>query len=166
MFSMLAGIAIIMAFVIQTSPLFFSVGSGWRVDLALVVVVYFSLFWDVQRALLVGFVTGLCQDALSSELLGLNALSKSLSAFAVQTLCRNVQAHSVIAQSLFVSLAVLVDTSVRLLVMVVFQFNAFSVQTVFIILVQQIVLSVLLIPFVCLGLHALAKSLRLYQEGS
>ena len=130
MFSMLAGIAIVMAFVIQTSPLFFSVGSGWRVDLALVVVVYFSLFWDAQRALLVGFITGLCQDALSSELLGLSALSKSLSAFAVHALCRNVQAHSMIAQSLFVSLAVVVDTSVRLMVMVVLQLNAFSVHTV------------------------------------
>jgi rod shape-determining protein MreD len=165
MFSVLAGIAIVIASVMQTSPLFFSVGSGWRVDLALLVVAYFSLFWDAQRALLVGFITGLCQDALSSELLGLSALSKSLSAFAVYTLCRNVQAHSVIAQTLFVCLAVLVDTSVRLLVMVVFQLNSFSVHTVLITLMQQLVLSVVLIPFVCLGLEALARSLRLYQEG-
>jgi rod shape-determining protein MreD len=130
MFSVLVGMAIVLAFVLQTSPLFFSVGAGWRVDLALLVVVYFSLFWDVQRALLVGFVIGLCQDALSSELLGLSALSKSLSAFAVYSLCRNVQAHSLIAQGLAACLAVLVDTSVRLLVMVALQLQAFALPTV------------------------------------
>lgn len=165
MFSVLAGMAIILAFVMQTSALFFRVGSGWRVDLALLVVVYFSLFWDVQRALLVGFMAGLCQDALSSELLGLSALSKSLSAFAVYSLCRNVQTHSLIAQALAACLAVLVDTSVRLLVMVALQLHAFAVPTVLLTLAQQSVLSVLLIPWVCRGLEALATSLRLYEEG-
>src|ERR671922_1369993 len=100
MFALYA-IAILLALLAQTSPLLATVGSGLRVDLALLVVVYFSLFWRGQRPLVLGFLTGLLQDALSSDVLGLNALSKTLTAFTVHALCQNVQVHSLIAQGLF-----------------------------------------------------------------
>ena len=63
--------AVLLALLLQTSPLLFTVGPGLRVDLTLLVVVYFSLFGGGERALVLGFLTGLCQDALSSEVLGL-----------------------------------------------------------------------------------------------
>ena len=48
-------IAVFGAFVLQTNAFFFHVGSGLRVDFALFVVMYFSLFWGGTRALLIGF---------------------------------------------------------------------------------------------------------------
>jgi rod shape-determining protein MreD len=166
MFVVLYAIGALIAFLLQTSPLLFTVGSGLRVDLALLVVVYFSLFWSSKQALLVGFVTGLCQDALSSETLGLNALSKSLSAFVVHTLCRNVQVHSVIVQGLFTCLAIVVDTLARLVVMEVFQLHSLALPVVFSTFAQQILLNVLFVPGVCRGLHLLARGLHVRQEKS
>ena len=150
--------AILIALLAQTSPLLFTVGSGLRVDLTLLVVVYFSLFGSGERALVMGFLTGLCHDALSSEVLGLSALSKSLTAFVVHSLSRNVQVQSLIAQVLFTSLAVAVDTLARLVVMVVFQLRALAFPVVLSTFVQQLLLSVLLAPCVCYVLQLAVKS--------
>jgi len=146
--------AVLIALLAQTSPLLFTVGPGLRVDLTLVVVVYFSLFWGGERALVLGFLTGLCQDALSSEVLGLSALSKSLTAFVVYTLSRHVQVQSLMAQGLFTCLAVTVDTLARLVVMVVFQLPMLAWPIVLSTFVQQTLLSVLLAPCVCYGLQS------------
>lgn len=164
MFLVLYSIAILLACVIQTSPLFFAAGAGLHVDLTLLVVVYFSLFWGGYRALYLGFVTGLLQDALSSEVLGLNALSKSLTAFVVYMLSRNVQTGSLMAQGLFTSLAILLDTLTRLTMMGVLQSHTFSLPTVLSTLVQPALLGVPLMPCVCYGLEALAQGLRLRPE--
>src|SRR2546428_10448900 len=126
MVSVTSMVAILLALLAQTSPLLFTVGSGLRVDLTLLVVVYFSLFWSGGRALVLGFLTGLCHDALSSEVLGLSALSKSLTAFVVHTLSRNVQGQSLIAQVLFTALAVAVDTLGRLVVLGVVPLGHFA----------------------------------------
>jgi rod shape-determining protein MreD len=146
--------ALLLALLAQTSPLLFTAGPGLRVDLALMVVVYFSLFWGGERALVLGFLTGLCQDALSSEMLGLGAFSKTLTAFAVYTLSRHVQAQSLIAQVLFTGLAVAVDTLARLAVMLVFQLPLLALPIVFSTFVQQTLLSVLLAPCVYYGLQS------------
>jgi rod shape-determining protein MreD len=164
MFLVLYSIAMLLACVIQTSPLFFAVDAGLHVDLTLLVVVYFSLFWGGQRALCLGFVTGLLQDALSSELLGLNALSKSLTAFVIYMLCRNVQTGSLMAQGLFTSVAILVDTLTRLTMMGVLQSHTFTLPTVLRTLLQQTLLGVPLLPCVCYGLEVLAQGLRLRPE--
>ena len=150
-------VVILLALLAQTSPLLFTVGSGLRVDLTLLVVVYFSLFWGGERALVLGFLTGLCHDALSSEVLGLSALSKSLTAFVVHTLSRNVQVQSLIAQVLFTALAVAVDTLARLVVLVVFQLRTLAVPVVLSTFVQQLLLSVLLAPCVCYVLQMAVK---------
>ncbi len=139
-------VAILLALLAQTSPLLFTVGSGLRVDLTLLVVVYFSLFWGGERALVLGFLTGLCHDALSSEVLGLSALSKSLTAFVIHTLSRNVQVQSLI-----------VDTLARLVVLVVFQLRTLAVPVVLSTFVQQLLLSVLLAPCVCYVLQMAVK---------
>ena len=165
MFRVFVGMTIILALTLQTSPLVFRLGSGWRVDLALLVVVYFSLFWDIRRAVWIAFITGVCQDAISSEPLGLNALSKSLSAFVVSYLCRPMQAQSLLAQVVAVCLAVLLDTAVRLLIMIALQSHVFALDSVLQTLAQQSALSILLLPALCRGLHALAITLRLPGEG-
>jgi rod shape-determining protein MreD len=164
MFLALYGIAILLACIIQTSPLFFAVDAGFHVDLTLLVVVYFSLFWGGQRVLYLGFVTGLLQDALSSELLGLNALSKSLTAFVIYMLCHNVQTGSLMAQGLFTSIAILIDTLTRLTLMGVLQSHTFTLPTVLSTLLQQTLLAVPLLPCVCYGLETLAEALRLRPE--
>src|SRR5262245_16692684 len=149
MVSVASLVAILIALLAQTSPVLFTVGSGLRVDLTLLVVVYFSLFWGGERALVLGFLAGLCHDALSSEVLGLSALSKSLAAFVVHTLSRQVQAQSLIAQVLFTCLAVAVDTLARLVVLVVFQMRTLALPVVLSTFVQQLLLSVLLAPCEC-----------------
>lgn len=155
-------VTLLSAMLIQTSPLLFTVGSGLRVDILLLVVVYFSLFWNGESALLIGFVAGLCQDALSSDILGANAFSKTLSAFVVHILCRNIQVHSVIAQVLFTCIALIVDTLAHWAVMVIFQVNIFAFQVVFIhTFAQQALLSILCVPLVCRSLQACAKALHI-----
>lgn len=160
MFAVLYSVALVLALLAQTSPLLFTVGAGLRVDLALLVVVYVSLYWRGRRALWLGFLTGFCHDALSSEELGLNALSKTLSAFAVSTLCRNVQVQSIVAQGLFTALAITVDTLVRITAMLILQWNAFTVEDVVRTYSQQTLLSMLLMPVCCRLLHRLAWRLR------
>jgi len=150
-------VAILIALLAQTSPLLFTVGSGLRVDLTLLVVVYFSLFGSAERAMVLGFLIGLCHDTLSSEVLGLSALSKSLTAFVVHTLSRNVQVQSLIAQVLFTALAVAVDTLARLVVLVVFQLRTLALSVVLSTFVQQLLLSVLLAPCVCYLLQMAVK---------
>lgn len=157
-------VAILIALLAQTSPLLFTVGSGLRVDLTLLVVVYFSLFGSGERALVVGFFAGLCHDALSSEVLGLSALSKSLTAFVIHTLSRHVQAQSLIAQVLFTSLAVAVDTLARLTVLVVFQLRVLALPVVLSTFVQQLLLSVLLAPCVCYALHMAVRPGHVRQD--
>ncbi len=161
MFLLFYCLSLLLALLLQTSPVLFTVGSGLRVDVALLMVVYFSLFWGGVRAVGLGFLSGLCQDALSSEMLGVNALSKSVSAFVVYVLSRNIQVHHIVAQGLFTCLAVLVDLLIHWVIMEVFQLHAFTLQVVVLhTFAQQMLLSVLCIPFVCRGLHALSKALR------
>ena len=152
-------IAVLGAFVLQSNAFFFHVGSGLRVDFVLFVVMYVSLFGGGSRALLVGFLTGLLQDALSSELLGLNALSKTAVAFVLHSLCRNVQVSSLIAQVFLTGLTILVDTITRLVVMGILQSHTFTVTTIVGTFVQQTILSLLLLPVVFYGLQALARCL-------
>lgn len=157
MFSAVYVVAVLLALLVQTSPLLFTVGPGLRVDLTLMVVVYFSLFWGGERALVLGFLTGLGQDALSSEVLGLSALSKTLTAFVVHTLSRHVQVQSLMAQVLFTCLAVVVDTLARLVVLLVFQLPTLAWPLVCSTFVQQTLLSVLWAPCVYYGLHSVMQ---------
>ena len=164
MVSVASIVAILIALLAQTSPLLGTVGSGLRVDFTLLVVVYFSLFWGGERALVLGFLAGLCHDALSSEVLGLSALSKSLTAFVVYTVSRNVQAQSRIVQILFTSLAVAVDTLARLVVLIVFQLHTLALPVVLSTFVQQLLLSVLLAPWVYYVLQMVVKHSHVRQD--
>ena len=164
MFGVLYAGVLGLALLLETSPLLFTVGSGVRLDLTLLVVVYVSLFWGGERAFVLGFVAGLCQDALSSEVLGLQALSKSVVAFVVHTLCKNVQVQSVIAQALFTCLAITVDTVVRFVVLVVLQLQTLAIRVVLSLVLQHILVSVVLAPLVYRGLQALLHKAHMRQE--
>jgi rod shape-determining protein MreD len=154
MFSVVYVTVVLLALLTQTSPVLFTVGPGLRVDLALMVVVYVSLFWGWKQALVLGFLTGFCQDALSSEVLGLSALSKTLTAFVVHTWSRHVHVQSLTVQMLFTCLAVAVDTIARLVVLVVFQLPTVALPIVGSTFVQQTLLSILLAPCVYYGLQS------------
>ena len=154
MFSAVYVVAVLLSLLVQTSPLLFTVGPGLRMDLSLMVVVYFSLFWGGERALVLGFLAGLGQDALSSEVLGLSALSKTLTAFVVHTLSRHVQVQGLMAQALFTGLAVVVDTLARLVVLMVFQLPTLAWPIVCSTFVQQTLLSILWAPCVYYGLQS------------
>lgn len=149
-------VAVLIALLLQTSPLLFTVGPGLRVELTLLVVVYFSLFGNAEQALVLGFLTGLCQDTLSSEVLGLSALSKSLTAFVIHTWSRQMQVQSLLAQALFTALAVAVDTLARLMVMIVFHLSLPAFAVVVSTFVHQLLLGVLLAPCACYVLHLVA----------
>jgi hypothetical protein len=73
-----------------------------------------------------------------------------------------VQVQSLIAQCLFICLAVVLDTMGRVLVMFMFQLHTVDLRMLSM-LPQQTLLSVCLGPLVCRSLQALGKGLRLRQ---
>ena len=107
-------LAVIVALVLQTHVVFHGVSVVWHVDLALLVMVSGCLQWQARRALLFGFITGLVYDALSSDIMGLNAVSKAVVAYVAWWFSRHVQSHNLILQSGFAALATALDTTTRL----------------------------------------------------
>ena len=79
------GLAIAVALALQTTLARFLVGSGIRLDLVLVVVIYAALTWGPVAGLLSGTVGGIVQDALSGGIIGVSGLAKSTVGFLVGT---------------------------------------------------------------------------------
>jgi rod shape-determining protein MreD len=73
--------AIVASLVLQTLLAGLMVGSVLAVDLVLVVVVFTGLSSGRVSGLLAGTVAGLAQDALTSGILGIGGLAKSLAGF-------------------------------------------------------------------------------------
>ncbi|MDH3601273.1 MAG: rod shape-determining protein MreD [Candidatus Tectomicrobia bacterium] len=151
-------------FVMQTHPVFRSISPGGHIDLALLVVVGFTLLWGGHRALWFGFVIGLVHDALSSQWLGLNALSKSIVVFIVLNLSRNVQQQSPVVQSLFAAAAIGLDTTIRLFMLAVLQSQIVPLAAVLHTLLPHLLLGLILMPGICAGLRLLAHILRVLPE--
>ncbi len=74
-------IAIALALALQTTLARFLVGGTAAVDLVLVVVVYVALTTGPGSGMLAGSVAGLIQDALSSGMIGIGGLAKSIVGF-------------------------------------------------------------------------------------
>jgi len=74
-------IAIALALALQTTLARFVVGGTAAIDLVLVVVVYVALTTGPGTGMLAGSVAGLIQDALSSGVIGIGGLAKSLVGF-------------------------------------------------------------------------------------
>ena len=76
-------IAIALALALQTTVARFLVGGSAAVDLVLVAVVYVALISGPVGGLLAGRAAGLIQDALSSGIIGIGGLAKSIVGFLV-----------------------------------------------------------------------------------
>ena len=75
-------IAIALALALQTTLAQFLVGGIAALDLVLVVVVYVALTMGPVGGMLAGSVAGIIQDALSSGVIGIGGLAKSIVGFA------------------------------------------------------------------------------------
>ena len=75
-------IAIALALALQTTLARFLVGGTVALDLVLVVVVYVALSTGPVAGMLAGSVAGIIQDALSTGLVGIGGLAKSIVGFA------------------------------------------------------------------------------------
>ncbi len=76
-------IAIALALALQTTLTRFVVGGTAAIDLVLVAVVYVALTSGPVAGMLAGSVAGLIQDSLSSGVIGIGGLAKSLVGFVV-----------------------------------------------------------------------------------
>jgi rod shape-determining protein MreD len=76
-------IAVALALALQTTLARFVVGGTTAIDLVLVVVVYIALTSGPVSGMLAGSVAGLIQDQLSTGVLGIGGLSKSIVGFVV-----------------------------------------------------------------------------------
>jgi rod shape-determining protein MreD len=74
-------VAIALALALQTTLARFVVGGTAAIDLVLVVVVYVALTTGPGTGMLAGSVAGLIQDALSSGVVGIGGLAKSIVGF-------------------------------------------------------------------------------------
>jgi len=75
-------LAIALALALQTTLARFVVGGTAALDLVLVVVVYVALTTGPTSGMLAGSVAGIIQDALSSGVIGIGGLAKSIVGFA------------------------------------------------------------------------------------
>jgi len=73
--------AILIAIALQTTLSTFGFGGGTSIDLVLIVVVYVGIKSGASTGLLAGTVAGLIQDALSSGILGIGGLAKTIVGF-------------------------------------------------------------------------------------
>jgi rod shape-determining protein MreD len=76
-------IAIALALALQTTLARFVVGGAAAIDLVLVAVVYVALTTGPVSGMLAGSVAGLIQDALSSGVVGIGGLAKTIVGFLV-----------------------------------------------------------------------------------
>ena len=74
-------IAIALALALQTTLARFVVGGTAAIDLVLVVVVYVALTTGPGTGMLAGSIAGLIQDALSTGVVGIGGLAKSIVGF-------------------------------------------------------------------------------------
>ena len=74
-------IAVALALALQTTLARFVVGGTAAIDLVLVVVVYVALTTGPTTGMLAGSAAGLIQDALSSGVIGIGGLAKSIVGF-------------------------------------------------------------------------------------
>lgn len=157
-------LAAAVALVLQMHGVFRSVGTVWHVDLVLLVVVSGCLQWEERRALTFGFITGLMYDALSSDVMGLNAVSKVVVAFVVVLLSRHIRSHSLILQSGIAALAMVLDTATRLFVLAMFQSRVYPLSMTLQVVIPHMLLGAACMPLMHTGLRMMLQALHLHRE--
>ena len=158
------GLAMIVALVLQTHLVFDGISIVWHVDLALLVMVSGCLQWEERRVLVFGFCTGLMHDALSSDVMGLHAVSKTVVAYTVLLLSRHVQSHGLVWQSGLAALATVLDTASRLFVLAVLQSRGYPLSMMLRVVMAHLLLGAVLMPLIHLSLRATMQVLRLRSE--
>ena len=83
-------VAIAFALALQTILARYLVGSGSRVDLVLVAVVYVAMTTGPVTAILSGAIGGIVQDALSGGIIGVGGLAKTIVGVAVAMLSTQI----------------------------------------------------------------------------
>jgi rod shape-determining protein MreD len=157
-------LAVVLALGLQTHVVFHSVSIVWHVDLALLVMVSGCLQWEERRVLVFGFVTGLMHDALSSEVIGLHAVSKTVVAYATLLLSRHVQSHGIMLQSGVAALATVLDTTTRLFVLAVLHSRGYPLSMILHVLMSHLLLGAAFMPPIHTGLRATMQILHLRPE--
>ena len=71
-------VTVVVAVVLQVTLARFTVGGRWTFDLVLVGVVYAALAWGPVAGMFAGTIGGLLQDVLSTGIVGVGGLSKTL----------------------------------------------------------------------------------------
>jgi len=157
-------LAVVVALVLQTHMVFHRVSAVWHVDLALLVMISGCLQWKEQRALAFGFITGLMHDALSSDVMGLHVVSKTVVAYAALLLSRHVQFHSLMLQSGFAALGTVLDTATRLLMLAVLQTRTYPLFMMWQVMIHHVLLGVVCMPLIHTGLRLTMQALHLRPE--
>ena len=157
-------LAVMAALALQSHDVFHRISGAWHVDLALLVMISGCLQWDERRALVFGLVTGLMHDALSSEAMGLNAVSKTVVAYAALLFSRHAQSQSPVLQSGFAAVATALDTVTRLLVLALFQSRFYPLAMILRVALPHALLGAICLPFIHTGLRAAMRPLRRRPE--
>jgi rod shape-determining protein MreD len=107
---------ILFVFILQTTIVPVIAIFGVKPDLILLVLVFFAFKTDVIPAVFTGFILGLAQDFYSPEVLGLNALVKSLAGFIAGFFNEKVMRIDPIFQLALLFLIFIIHDAVYLLV--------------------------------------------------
>lgn len=164
MLLLLSALIALCTLAIQTHPIFRYLGPSGHVDLSLLLVVSFTLLWGGQRAIVFGFIIGLIHDTLSSEWLGLNALSKCLVVFVISMLARQTQSNNPIVQGIFAATASLLDASIRLVLLTLLQSHSLAPLRALHTVLLHTLLALIITPCICAALRALAQTLHIQPE--
>ncbi len=108
---------VILLFVFQTTILHSFTILGVRPDIVLILTFFISVNLGEDRGAILGFILGLIQDCLSSNLLGANAFSKGVVGFIFGYLRDKIVFENAFSQFTFVLLASLVDAAIISLIL-------------------------------------------------
>jgi rod shape-determining protein MreD len=78
-------LTLVVSVALQMGAARFALGPAWHIDFVLVGVVYAALYWGPAAGILAGTLGGLTQDLLSSGVVGVGGLAKTLIGFAAGT---------------------------------------------------------------------------------
>jgi rod shape-determining protein MreD len=78
-------LTLVVSVLLQVVASRFAFGAAWHIDLVLVGVVYAAVYWGPAAGILAGTLGGLTQDLLSSGVVGVGGLAKTLIGFAAGT---------------------------------------------------------------------------------
>ncbi|MBI3092160.1 MAG: rod shape-determining protein MreD [Candidatus Tectomicrobia bacterium] len=164
MFALFASLTVFATLLAQTTLFGPFALWGARPDLCLIATVYFGLYWNLNRSLVVGAVLGLLQDTLGSGLVGTNLLTKAVFVFSLGLVQRHLRSTTWLTQLVVTSFLSLVDGVFFLgLTRTVSPATVGAAQALPLLLLQ-IVVSGALAPVVIVGIERLRALFRLPSD--